>query len=184
MLENKTVLLGICACTPAYKALDLIGMLKRKGADVKTAVTENATNMVPIAMLERLSGNPVSKDQFGEPYVWDPDKKAWGRKGDVLVIAPCTANMIGKLANGIADDFISTNTLSFPGPKVIGVNMNPMLWENPAVQRNVAQLKEDGYYFVDNGNPDHPSRMPSLEAIMAVIEEATTETLEARDSDA
>ena len=62
----------------------------------------------------------------------------------LLVIAPCTANMIGKLANGIADDFISTNTLSFPGPKVIGVNMNPMLWQNPAVQRNVAPLKEDG----------------------------------------
>ena len=60
MLQDKTVLLGVCACTPAYKALDLIGMLKRKGADVKTAVTENGTNMVPVAVLERLSGNPVS----------------------------------------------------------------------------------------------------------------------------
>ena len=104
MLQDKTVLLGICACTPAYKALDLIAMLKRKGADVKTAVTENGTNMVPVAMLERMSGNPVSVEQFGGDYVWDPDKKAWGLGGDVLVIAPCTANMIGKLANGIADD--------------------------------------------------------------------------------
>ena len=91
--------------------------------------------------------------------------------------------MIGKLANGICDDFISTNTLSFPGPKIIGVNMNPMLWENPAVQRNVAQLKEDGYLFVDNGNPDRPSRFPDLDAILAVIEEVTTEKLEARDSE-
>lgn len=183
MLQDKTILLGICACTPAYKALDLIAMLKRKGADVKTAVTENGTNMVPVAMLERMSGNPVSVEQFGGDYVWDPDKKAWGLGGDVLVIAPCTANMIGKLANGIADDFISTNTLSFPGPKVIGVNMNPMLWQNPAVQRNVAQLKEDGYIFVDNGNPERPSRFPDLDAIMAVIEEVTTEKLEARDSE-
>ena len=183
MLQDKTVLLGVCACTPAYKALDLIGMLKRKGADVKTAVTENGTNMVPVAMLERMSGNPVSVEQFGGDYVWDPDKKAWGKSGDVLVIAPCTANMLGKLANGICDDFISTNTLSFPGPKVIAVNMNPMLWENPAVQRNVAQLKEDGYYFVDNGNPDRPSRFPDLDAILTVIEEVTTEKLEARDSE-
>ncbi len=183
MLQDKTVLLGVCACTPAYKAIDLIVMLKRKGAEVKTAVTENATNMVPVAMLERMSGNPVSVQQFGNDYAWDPDKKAWGRSGDVLVIAPCTANMIGKLANGIADDFLSTNTLSFPGPKVIAVNMNPMLWKNPAVQRNVAQLKKDGYHFVDNGDPDHPSRMPSLEAILNVIEDVTTKKLKARDSE-
>lgn len=183
MLNDKTILLGICACTPAYKSLDLIGMLKHKGADVKTAVTENGTNMVPVAMLERLSGNPVSVEQFGGDYVWDPAKKSWGKGGDVLVIAPCTANMIGKLANGIADDFISTNTLSFPGPKVIAVNMNPMLWKNPAVQRNVAQLKEDGYVFVDNRNPEHPSRMPSLDAILAVLEDVTVEKLEERDSE-
>ncbi|MBO4382614.1 MAG: flavoprotein [Clostridia bacterium] len=171
MLQEKTVLLGVCACTPAYKALDLIGMLKRKGADVKTAVTENATELVPVAMLERMSGNPVSVKQFGNEYAWDPEKKAWGMKGDVLVIAPCTANMIGKLANGIADDFISTNAMAFPGPKIIAVNMNPKFWINPAVQRNIAQLKEDGYVFVDNGDPEHPSRMPPLESIEAAIED-------------
>ena len=178
MIEGKTVLLGICACTPAYKSIDLIKKLKHAGATIKAAVTENGTNMVPIPVIERITKNPVSVEQFGGEFVWDPDKKAWGKGGDVLVIAPCTANMLGKLANGICDDFISTNTLSFPGPKVIAVNMNPRLWENPAVQRNVAQLKEDGYHFVDNDNPEKPSKLPSLDAIFKVIDAVTVETME------
>ena len=173
MLQDKTVLLGMCACTPAYKVLDIIGKIKHAGGTVKAAVTENATNMVPVPVLERKTGNPVSIEQFGGDYVWDPEKKSWAMSGDVLLIAPCSADMIGKLANGIADDFISTNAMAFPGPKIIAVNMNPRFWNNPAVQRNIAQLKEDGYIFVDNGNPEKPSKLPSIDAIFSVLEEVT-----------
>ncbi|MBR5754040.1 MAG: flavoprotein [Clostridia bacterium] len=169
VLTGKTVLLGICACTPAYRAIDLLKLLKHSGAVSKTAVTENATNMVPLAILERVSGNPVSVQQFGNGYAWDPEKKSWAKSGDILVIAPCTADMIGKLANGIADDFISTNAMAFPGPKVISANMNPNFWKNPAVQRNIAQLKEDGYIFVKNDDPEKPSKMASPETILEVL---------------
>lgn len=139
------------------------------GADVKIVVTENAVNMVPVQVLERMSGNPVQIEQFGRPVTWAPNYKSWGRGGDLLVIAPCTANMMGKLANGIADDYLSTNTLSFDGPKMIAMNMNPKLYANPAVQRNIKQLKEDGYSFVAPESEDKPSKFPGVDAVIVAV---------------
>lgn len=181
-LTGKTVLLGICACTPAYRAIDLLKLLKHSGAVTKAAVTENAENLVPTAILERVSGNPVSVSQFGNAFAWDPDRKTWGKKDDILVIAPCTADMIGKLANGIADDFISTNAMAFPGPKVIAANMNPNFWANPAVRRNIAQLKEDGYLFVENPDPEKPSKMPDPETILDFLKKVAEDLPEPEGS--
>ncbi len=169
MLTGRTILLGVCACTPAYRAIEIAEYFTSLGADVKTIVTENATHMVSTQVLQRASRNPVQVNQFENPIVWDQDYRAWTAGGDVLLIAPASADMLGKLANGIADDYLSTNTLSFEGPKFIAMNMSPMLYRNAAVQRNVRQLAEDGYYFISNHSADNPARMPSVEQITDTI---------------
>ena len=169
MLRGRTVLLGVCACTPAYRSIEVAESLTSMGANVKVIVTENAAHMVSTQVLQRASRNPVQINQFENPVVWDQDYQSWTAGGDVLLIAPASANMLGKLANGIADDYLSTNTLSFEGPKFIAMNMSPMLYRNAAVQRNVRQLAEDGYYFISNQNPDNPARMPSTDQIVDTV---------------
>lgn len=171
MLEGKTIILGVCACTPAYRANDIASILKAKGADVKVILTQNAMNFVTPLSLQRSSGNPIQTEQFDAPVVWDRSYKSWTLAGDMMLVAPASANMLGKAANGIADDLLSTNLLSFEGPKLIAMNMSPMLYRNSAVQRNVIQLAEDGYYFIDNQNPDNPSTMPDVSLIVRTVEE-------------
>ncbi len=169
MLTGKTILLGVCACTPAYRAIELAEAFTGMGANVKVIVTEHATHMVSTQVLQHASGNPVQVDQFEAPVVWDQNYQSWTAGGDVLLIAPVSADMIGKLANGIADDYLSTNTLSFEGPKFLAMNMSPMLYRNAAVQRNVQQLAADGYYFISNQGANNPARMPSTDQIVDTI---------------
>ena len=169
MLSGKTILLGVCACTPAYRAVEIAEAFTGMNADVKPIVTENATHLCPTQVLQRAANNPVQVNQFEAPVVWDSNYQSWTAGGDVLLIAPASADMLGKIANGIADDYLSTNVLSFTGPKFIAMNMSPMLYGNRAVQRNIQQLADDGYYFISNGDPDHPQRMPSVDQIVDTI---------------
>jgi phosphopantothenoylcysteine synthetase/decarboxylase len=169
MLEGKTICFGVCACTPAYRSIDIASRLKNLGADVKVILTNNASHFVTPLSLQRASGNPVQIEQFDAPVVWDRTYQSWTLSGDLMLLAPASADMLGKAANGIADDLLSTNLLSFEGPKLIAMNMSPMLYRNAAVQRNVTQLAEDGYYFIDNQNPDNPSGMPSVDLIVDAV---------------
>lgn len=169
MLEGKTILLGVCACTPAYKSIEIAGKLVKMGADVKAIVTEHASHMVPVLVLQNVTKNPVQIDQFDNPIVWEENYKSWVASGDLLLLAPATADMIGKLANGICDDFLSTNTISFEKPKFIAMNMNPMQYRNKAVQRNIRQLAEDGYHFIDSDDEKVPSHMPSVDRIVDAV---------------
>ncbi|MCC8081494.1 MAG: flavoprotein [Clostridiales bacterium] len=169
MLKGKIILLGVCACTPAYQAADIVMALRNEEADVKVIMTEHATNFVSPLILQSLSKNPVQVDQFAPPAVWDKSYQSWTMSGDLLLLAPASADMIGKAANGIADDLLSTNVLSFEGPKLIAMNMSPMLYRNAAVQRNVRQLANDGYYFIDNGNPNNPSGIPGVGQIVDAV---------------
>lgn len=169
MLTGRTVLLGVCACTPAYRSIELAEYFSSLGADVKVIVTRHASHLVSVQALQRASGNPVQMDQFEMPVVWDQNYRSWTASGDLLLIAPASADMLGKIANGIADDFLSTNVLSFEGPRLIAMNMSPALYRNRAVQRNVKQLAEDGYYFINNGIPEHPSGMPSVRQIADAV---------------
>jgi phosphopantothenoylcysteine synthetase/decarboxylase len=169
MLEGKTVLLGVCACTPAYKSIEIAEGLSGMGADVKVIVTEHASHLVPVQVLQRASGNPVQIDQFSAPVIWDRNYRSWTASGDLLLVAPASADMLGKIANGIADDYLSTNILSFEGPVFLAMNMNPALYGNRAVQRNVQQLADDGYYFISNGDRENPSRMPSDDRILDTV---------------
>lgn len=169
MLGGKTILLGVCACTPAYRAVDIAYGLKRLGADVKAILTKNASHFVTPLSLQGSTQNPVQIDQYDAPLVWDRSYKSWTMQGDLLLLAPASADILGKAANGIADDLLSTNVLSFEGPRVIAMNMSPMLYQNAAVRRNVQQLTEDGYYFIQNGNLDNPSKMPDVQTILDMV---------------
>lgn len=144
----KKVIIGISSSIAAYKACDLIRLLVKAGHSVHTVVTEHALNLVTPLTLETLSGNPVYSDSFSR------DRREMGhielKDGAALfIVAPATANVIGKFAHGIADDLLSTTFLSVTCPVLIAPAMNPNMWQHPAVRENCAKLKGWGVRFVE-----------------------------------
>lgn len=154
MLAGKRVLLGVTGSIAAYQAADLIGLLKNQLASVRVIMTRAATRFITPLTLEVISGHPVTVDMFegtSHEYV---EHVALAIDADLLLIAPATANIIGKLANGIADDMLSTTALVVRGlagtaPLLIAPAMNERMWLNSMVQANVERLKKFGAYFVD-----------------------------------
>jgi phosphopantothenoylcysteine decarboxylase/phosphopantothenate--cysteine ligase len=147
MLIAKRVLLGVSGSIAAYQAADLIGLLKEQMASVRVIMTRAATQFITPLTLEIISGNPVSVEMFGQ---WDPgtvEHIALGTGADLLIMAPATANIIGKIANGIADDMLSTTALAVTCPVLIAPAMNERMWLNPIVQTNVRRLTELGVCF-------------------------------------
>ncbi|MBF0441141.1 MAG: phosphopantothenoylcysteine decarboxylase [Oligoflexales bacterium] len=146
-MERKKVLLGISSSIAAYKSCDLIRMFVDRGYDVFPIVTENAKQLVTPLTLETLANNPVYSDTF-----LSHDRKishiSLKEDAAILLIAPATANIIGKFAHGIADDLLSTTFLSVTCPILIAPAMNPSMWQNPALQDNVLVLKERGIKFI------------------------------------
>ncbi len=148
MPEGKTVVLGVTGCIAAYKAPDIISILKKKGIDVHVIMTRNAQQLVTARTFEAISQNPVTTDLFERDRPWEVEHVALAKKADVLLIAPCTANTIGKIACGIADDILTTTVMATRAPVVIAPAMNTMMYENPVVRDNIKKLKALGYYFV------------------------------------
>ncbi|MBI4689905.1 MAG: bifunctional phosphopantothenoylcysteine decarboxylase/phosphopantothenate--cysteine ligase CoaBC [Nitrospirae bacterium] len=140
MLKNKNILLGVTGGVAAYKAVDLIRRLKDEEASVTVIMTDASKNFITSLSLEIASGNRVYSDLFDNPmsHINLP------RNADLMVVAPATANMIGKFAGGIADDLLSTCLLSFNGKVVIAPSMNWRMYENPIVQENLERLKSIG----------------------------------------
>jgi phosphopantothenoylcysteine decarboxylase / phosphopantothenate---cysteine ligase len=140
VLKNKSVLLGVTGGVAAYKALDVIRRLREEGASVTVISTEAAGHFVTPLSLEVASGTKVFTDLFSNPlsHITLPSR------ADVLVVAPATANSIGKFANGIADDLLSTCVLAFPGNVIIAPSMNWRMYENPVVQENLRKLASRG----------------------------------------
>ena len=151
MLNQKNILLGVSGGIAAYKACALTSKLTQAGANVRVMMTENATEFVAPLTFQSLSRNPVYIDTFDEK---DPKKIAhidvadWA---DIVIIAPATANMIGKLANGIADDMLSTTLLATMATVYIAPAMNVHMYAHPAVVRNMKQLDAWGYHFIEPG---------------------------------
>ncbi len=144
----KKIILGISSSIAAYKACDLVRLFVKSGYSVFPVLTENATQLVTPLTLENLSGNPVYTDTFVD------EKREMGhielKEGaSLFLVAPATANIIGKFAGGIADDLLSTTFLSVDCPVVIAPAMNPNMWNHPAVQENIKRLKSWGAIFVD-----------------------------------
>ncbi|HSW64624.1 MAG TPA: bifunctional phosphopantothenoylcysteine decarboxylase/phosphopantothenate--cysteine ligase CoaBC [Dissulfurispiraceae bacterium] len=145
MLKGKTILVGITGSVAAYKAVDLIRRLRDAGATVKAIMTEKSKNFITPLSVSLACGTPVAADMFEEPFS-HIDGPA---QADVFVVAPATANSIGKFANGIADDLLSTSFLVFRGGFVLAPAMNWRMYENPVVKKNLASLLAQGTFLVE-----------------------------------
>lgn len=149
MLRNKTVVLGVSGGIAVYKACDVVSRLKKLNANVHVIMTKGATEFVTPLTFQSLSQNYVVSDMFEEPKTWDVEHISLAKKADVFLIAPATANVIGKVANGICDDMLTTTVMATTGKVLIAPAMNTNMYKNPILQKNINTLKELGYNFVN-----------------------------------
>ena len=178
-LEGKTVLLGVTGSIAAYKIAYLASALKKCRADVHVLMTENATNFINPITFETLTGNKCLVDTFDRNFQFQVEHVSIAKKADVVMIAPASANVIGKLAHGIADDMLTTTIMACKCKKFISPAMNTNMFENPVVQDNLKILEHYGYEVIapasgylacgDTG----AGKMPEPETLLAYIERET-----------
>ena len=149
MKDKKCVVVGVSGGVAVYKALDVISRLRKKDVEVHVIMTKSATEFVTPLSFQSLSQNMVITDMFAEPKAWELQHISLAKKADLMLIVPATANIIGKVANGIADDMLSTTIMATKAPVVFCPAMNTNMYENPIVQRNISLLKELGYEFIE-----------------------------------
>ena len=148
-LKGKNIVIGVCGGIAAYKIPELLRILVKMGASVRILMTGNAEAFIGKMTFEALSGNPVCTSLFDGKSEGSIRHIAWAQEADAVIVAPATANMIGKLAHGIADDALSTFMLAVTSPKIICPAMNTAMYENRAVQRNIDLLEADGYTVLE-----------------------------------
>ncbi len=149
MFKDLNIVLGITGGIAAYKACGIVSYLKSEGANVDVIMTKNACEFITPLTLETLSGNKVITDMFERPDHREVEHISLARKADLFLIVPATANIIGKVANGIADDMLSTTIMATKAPVVFAPAMNDGMYSNLIVQDNIKKLKEYGYKFVE-----------------------------------
>jgi phosphopantothenoylcysteine decarboxylase/phosphopantothenate--cysteine ligase len=171
-LQNKSIILGVTGGIAAYKSVELLRLLTKAGARVRVIMTQNAGWFVGPLTFEALSGQSVCTDLFGSENDASITHIDWAEKADAVVIAPATANIVGKLANGIADDALSTFMLAVTSPVLVCPSMNTHMYESRPVQRNLARLKEDGHFVIEPESgklacgTTGPGRLPEPEDIV------------------
>ncbi|MDZ7832318.1 MAG: bifunctional phosphopantothenoylcysteine decarboxylase/phosphopantothenate--cysteine ligase CoaBC [Desulfobacterales bacterium] len=150
-MKGKEIVLGVAGGIAAYKSVEVLRLLQKAGADVRVIMTRNAEWFLGRMTFEAISGHSVFVEMFGEQS--DPHMRhiSWAETADAVVIAPATADIIGKLANGIADDALSTFMMAVTAPKLVCPSMNTNMYESAAVQRNLKILQNDGYIVVAPG---------------------------------
>ena len=148
MLKGKTVLLGITGSIAAYKIAYLASALHKLHADVLVLMTENATNFINPITFETLTGNKCLVDTFDRNFQFQVEHVSIAKKADVVMIAPASANVIGKLANGLADDMLTTTVMACRCQKILAPAMNTAMYENPVVQDNIRKLQTYGYEVI------------------------------------
>lgn len=148
MLKGKTVLLGITGSIAAYKIAYLASALHKLHADVHVLMTENATNFINPITFETLTGNKCLVDTFDRNFQFQVEHVSIAKKADVVMIAPASANVIGKLANGLADDMLTTTVMACRCQKILAPAMNTAMYENPVVQDNIRKLQTYGYEVI------------------------------------
>lgn len=146
---KKNVVLGVSGGIAAYKALEIVSLLVKKDINVNVIMTESATKFVTPLSFQSLSQNMVTEDMFAEPKAWEIQHISLAEKADVFLVAPATANIIGKVANGIADDMLSTTIMATKAKVIFAPAMNTNMYTNPIVQENIKKLKALGYEFVE-----------------------------------
>ncbi len=148
MLTGKTVVLGVCGGIAAYKAVDVVSRLVKLGAMVHVIMTAAAVQFVAPLTFREISGQPVYTTMWEEPKLWNVEHIALARRADLFVIAPATANMIGKIANGIADDFLSTTVMATTAPVLLVPAMNTEMFQSAATQSNLKTLESRGFMIM------------------------------------
>lgn len=146
---GKNIVVGVSGGIAAYKACDVVSKLKKQGFEIDVIMTKNAQEFVSPLTFQTLSNQTVVTDMFETPSDWNVEHIELAKKADVFVIVPATANIIGKIANGIADDMLTTTIMATEAKKVIVPAMNTKMYNNPFVQENILKLKKYGYYFIE-----------------------------------
>ena len=175
MLKGKTIVLGVTGSIAAYKIANLASMLIKQHATVHVIMTRNACNFITPTTFETLTGNKCLVDTFDRNFEFQVEHVALAKRSDVFLIAPATANVIGKLANGVCDDMLTTTVFATKAPRLISPAMNTAMWENPILQDNLKKLEHYGYHVIqpaagrlacgDTGS----GKMPSEEVLMDYV---------------
>ncbi|MEX1376069.1 MAG: bifunctional phosphopantothenoylcysteine decarboxylase/phosphopantothenate--cysteine ligase CoaBC [Eubacteriales bacterium] len=145
MSDKKNIVVGITGGIAAYKTIDVVSRLRKLGYEVNVILTKSACEFVTPLTLETISNNPVTTDMFKRETPWEVEHISLAKKADLFLIAPATANIIGKIANGIADDMLTTTIMAHTGKKLLAPAMNTNMYANSIVQKNLKKLKELGY---------------------------------------
>ena len=179
MLTGKTIVLGVTGSIAAYKIANLTSMLVKLNADVHVIMTQNATKFITPMTFETLTNNKCIVDTFDRNFNFDVKHVSLAKRGDLFMVAPCTANVIGKVAGGICDDMLTTTITATKAPVVFAPAMNTGMWENPILQDNLKKLKHYGYHIIepvvgrlacgDTGSGKMPSEEMLLEYIMLLL---------------
>lgn len=176
MKKAPHIVLGVTGSIAAYKAAELVRRMKALGWDVTVVMTEAATRFVGELTFQTLSRNKVGRDMFADSSDWEIEHLAFSEWADAMVIAPCTANVLAKLAHGLADDLLSCTALATRAPVVIAPAMNVNMWNHPATQANVRLLRQRGVRFVGPVSGDLAcgvkgrGRMAEVDNILAGIQ--------------
>ena len=177
MLKGKKVVLGVTAGIAAYKAAEFVRLLVKEEADVHVVMTQNAQKFIAPLTFQTLSGNPVITDPFALLEDAEIGHIALADLAELVVILPATANLIGKIANGIADDFLSTMVMATRAPVLFVPSMNVNMWENKALQRNIETLLERGCHLLEPGEGElachwyGKGRLPELTEVIEKMED-------------
>lgn len=175
LLGGKTVLLGVTGSIAAYKIASLASALRKLDADVHVLMTRNATNFINPITFETLTGNKCLVDTFDRNFQFQVEHVSIAKKADVVMLAPATANVIGKLAHGIADDMLTTTLMACKCPVYVSPAMNTNMYENPVLQDNLNTLQRYGYHIIDPANgylacgDTGAGKMPEPEALLDYI---------------
>lgn len=148
-MKHKHIIVGVSGGIAAYKAVEVVSRLRKAGAEVKVVMTENATKFVAPITFGEISGNPVAVKMFEDVHDWNVEHIALARWADAYLVAPATANVIGKLAAGIADDMLTTQLMATKAPIFLCPAMNTNMYENPVTQRNMQTLRELGFHILE-----------------------------------
>ena len=175
MLQGKTVVLGVTGSIAAYKIANLASMLVKLHADVHVIMTQNATNFINPITFETLTSNKCLVDTFDRNFQYNVEHVALAQRADIFMVAPASANVIGKIVGGIADDMLTTTIMACKAPKLIAPAMNTNMFENPIVQDNLKKLESYGYEIINPATgylacgDTGAGKLPSEEVLLSYI---------------
>ena len=190
MLKGKNILLAVCGGIAVYKVVDVASRLRKLGANVHVVMTKEATNFVTPLTFQEISGNPVNVSMWDKVTNWNVEHIALANLADLVLIAPATANIIGKIANGIADDMLSTVIMATKAPVFVAPAMNSNMYQNPITQKNINTLREYNYHIIEpasghlacgvNGIGRLPEPITLVETIKDYVEKQNNQSLKGK----